>query len=95
VGVDREAKILNISLDEYVKKVVTAFQMSKMTDPLKSQILSSFDTNTIHGLTCIRIRIPKQNDISFVDGNAYYRESSNTIEIQGQRLVSMLKLFTK
>jgi hypothetical protein len=95
VGIEREAKILNINLDEYVKKLVTAFQMSKMTDPLKTQILSCFDTIMIHGLTCIRIRIPKQNEMSFVDGKAYYRENSNTIEIQGQRLVSISKLFIK
>ena len=95
VGIERETKILKISLDEYVKKVVTAFQTSKMTDPLKTQILSSFDAITIQGLTCIRIRIPKQEDISFVDGKAYYRENSSTIEIQGQRLVSVSKLFNR
>lgn len=95
VGIDREAKKLNTSLEEYVKKVVTAFQKSKMTDPLKTQILSSFDTITIHGLTCIRIRIPKQKDMSFVDGKAYYRENSSTIEIQGQKLLSVSKLFNR
>ncbi|MDZ7697754.1 MAG: ATP-binding protein [Deltaproteobacteria bacterium] len=95
VGIDREAIILGISLDEYTKKLVTAFQMSKMTEPLRTQILSSFDTITIHGLTCVRIRIPKQTDMSFVDGKAYYRENSNTIEIQGQKLLSISKLFIK
>ena len=93
VGIEREARILAISLDEYVKKLVTNFHISKMTEPLKTQILSSFDTITIQGLTCIRIRIPKQNELSFVDGKAYYRENSSTIEIQGQKLVSISKLF--
>ncbi len=93
VGIEREANILGITLEEYVKKIVGIFQRANMTDPLKTQILSSFDTVTLHGLTVIRIRLPKQNEVSFVDGKAYYREGSSTIEVEGQRLVAIAKLF--
>ncbi len=95
VGIEREAKILGVKLDDYVKKVVGIFQSTAMTEPLKTQILSCFDVITLYGLTYIRISIPQQKDVSFVDGKAFYREASNTIEIEGPRLLAISKLFSR
>lgn len=95
VGVDREANILNISLEEYVKRIVNTFQQADITEPLKTQILSSFDTVAVHDLSVVRIRIPSQTDVSFVNGKFYYRKNSSTVEVQGQQLVAIAKLFNK
>jgi uncharacterized protein DUF262/schlafen family protein len=95
VGVDREAQILSISLEEYVKMIVNTFQQAEITEPLKTQILSSFDTINAHGLSVVRIRIPPQTECSFVNGEAYYRQDSNTIKIEGQQLVAVAKMFNK
>ncbi|NJD68810.1 MAG: DUF262 domain-containing protein [candidate division NC10 bacterium] len=93
VGVDREARVLDWSLDSYVRFIVDAFQKAEITDPLRTQILASFDAVTVHDLSVIRIRVPQQTDVSFVSGKAYYREGSSTIEIEGPRLVAVSKLF--
>lgn len=93
VGVDRECKIMNLSMSDYVKTIIDKIKISTLTEPLKSQVLSAFDVIQYKGLSIIRISIPKQADISFVGDKSYYRENDNTIEISGQRLVAIAKKF--
>jgi hypothetical protein len=93
VGVDREAKLLRITLDQYVQKIVSVLQNSDLSDPLKTQVLSNFDTITIHGLTVIRVVVPAQRDLSFIGEQAFYRKGSSTVELKGQELVAVSKLF--
>ena len=93
VGVDREAKLLRITLDQYVQKIVSVLQNSDLFDPLKTQVLSNFDTITIHGLTVIRVVVPAQRALSFVGEQAFYRKGSSTVELKGQELVAVSKLF--
>ena len=93
VGVDREANLLRITLDQYVQKIVSVLQNSDLSEPLKTQVLSNFDTITIHGLTVIRVVVPAQRDLSFVGEKAFYRKGSSTVELTGQELVAVSKLF--
>ena len=93
VGIDREAAILNISLDDYVNKILDVFRMSNLRDPLKTQILSSVDTIQVYGFTVIRMVVPPQKNITFVGDKAFTRESSNTLEISGPRLLAISELF--
>jgi hypothetical protein len=94
VGIDREAHVLGLTLDEYVQKVVAVFQSADLSEPLKTQILSGFDTVMVSELTVLTILIPRQKKVSFVGGKAFYRKSPNsTVEIIGEELVSVAKLF--
>ena len=95
VGVEREAALLGISLDEYVNQLVTAFQNSDLGEPLRSQLVASFDTVTLHNLTAIRIVVPRQEDVSFVGDQAFSREGSSTIAVEGPRLLAVSKLFKR
>lgn len=93
VGIEREAKILDISIDEYVKLLVAAFQGSELSPCLKSQILASFDTVTVQGLSAVRIVVPRQAEVSFVGTSAYSRVGSSTVKIEGPQLIAVSKLF--
>jgi hypothetical protein len=93
VGIERESKILEMSVDQYVQKMVGAFQNSSLTEPLKTQILGGFDTISIQGLTVVRMLIPKQKSISFVGQRAFDRQGSSTIEVSGQQLLAVSKRF--
>lgn len=93
VGVEREAVILNVSLDEYVRRIVAVFQQSDLTEPLKGQLLGGFDAITVHGLTVVRILIPKQTSMSFVGNRAFDRHGSSTVEVTGQQLVAVSRRF--
>jgi len=93
VGIEREARILGVSLDQYVQKIVAAFQGSDLTEPLKGQVLGGFDAITVHGLTVVRILIPRQNSMSFVGNRAFGRHGSSTVELTGQQLVAVSRRF--
>jgi hypothetical protein len=95
VGIDREAQLQGISLDNYVQKLISTLQNSALSEPLKTQVLSSFDTITLYGFTVIRITIPAQKDISFLGERSFHRKGSNTVEISGQQLLAVSKLFAK
>ncbi|MCO6173671.1 DUF262 domain-containing protein [Flavobacterium sp. NRK F10] len=93
VGIDRELKLLNGNLDDYINKLMSKISKSNLTDPLKSQVLSQLDVIDYKGVTILRIRIPKQKELSFVGKSSYIRENSKTIELEGPKLISISKLF--
>ncbi|MDZ8026706.1 MAG: DUF262 domain-containing protein [Nostoc sp. DedQUE11] len=96
VGIDREAKIqTKNNVEQYVRILTDAIQNSTLTEPLKTQILTKFDTISYKGYTVIRITVPVQAHVSFVGEKAFTRIDSSTVEIQGRQLLAVDKLFQK
>ncbi|NUM50658.1 MAG: DUF262 domain-containing protein [Flavobacteriales bacterium] len=95
VGVDREFKFFGGKEDNYVNFLLGSIQKSKLSEPLKTQMLSQLDVIDYNGLTVIRLKIPSQKALSFVDKDCFYRENSQTIKIEGQRLIALYELFKK
>lgn len=95
VGINRELKYFNKSIDNYIDFFLSNIQKSQLTEPLKSQALSQIDVVDYKGLTVIRLRIPKQNEISFVGNDCFVRENSKTIKVEGPKLLAISKLFGK
>jgi Protein of unknown function DUF262 len=93
VGIDREAVLRTMSVDQYVQKLVGVIQGSALSEPLKTHILGGIDTIAIQGLTVIRIFVPKQKALSFVGQRAFLRQGNSTIELTGQQLVAAAKRF--
>ncbi len=93
VGLEREAAIQNISLEQYVQRIVSIFQNCGLSEPLKGDILANTEPVTTGGLTVVRIRIPKQAALSFVGEAAYRREGSSNKEIKGPEIVAAMKSF--
>lgn len=77
-GIDHEASSLNIDLELYVKKIIQKIQNSQLTEPLKSSVLNNIDHFNYNGRTILRIGVPAQKSISFVNGEAYMRIDSHT-----------------
>lgn len=94
VGIDRELSLFRGSLDDYINKIMNKIEKSQLTEPLKSQILSQLDVIDYKGLTVIRIRIPKQTELSFVGSESFIRENSKTIKLEGPKLIAISKLFS-
>lgn len=95
VGIDREVKYQNNTLEQYVRVLTNAIQNSALTEPLKTQVLTKFDTISYKGYSVIRITIPTQTEVSFVGDKAFIRKDSSTIEVQGRELLAVSKLFQK
>lgn len=93
VGIDRELNHLGGTLDDYINKMMGKISKSELSEPLKSQVLSQLDVIDYKNLTVIRLRVPKQNELSFVGKKSFIRENSKTLELDGPKLIAISKLF--
>ncbi len=88
VGVDREAKIMSLDLDNYKKLIVDKFRKCLLSEPLKSAVLSRIDCIVYRGLSVICIWIPPQKTYSHVNERVFAREGSSTKEVIGASAMS-------
>ncbi|WP_254564329.1 DUF262 domain-containing protein [Oscillatoria sp. HE19RPO] len=95
VGIDREAKFLCKTLEDYVGILINTLKNSELTNPLKTQVLTRIDTINYKGNSVIRINIPPQKEISFVGEKAFIRQDSSTVEAKGPELLAIFQLFQK
>jgi len=95
VGIDREAKVLGETLEEYVGRLINHIKKSELTNILKTQVLMKIDIIDYKGHSVIRINVPPQKEISFVGEKAFIRENSSTVEAKGPKLLAVSQLFQK
>ncbi|MBE9042136.1 DUF262 domain-containing protein [Oscillatoriales cyanobacterium LEGE 11467] len=95
VGIDREAKIQNKKIEDYVKILTNAILNSNLSKPLKNDVLAKFDTISYKGYSVVRITIPPQADVSFVGDIAFTRKDSSTVKVEGAELIAVSRRFQK
>lgn len=93
VGIDREARCLKKTLEQYIKIIIEHIRESELSNPLKTQVLANLDTIEYKGLTILRICIPSQNSISFVGKYAFTRVDSSTESVEGPDLLALHEQF--
>lgn len=87
VGIDREAKILRISVEDYCRKIVGFIKSSGLPKELISSVLSNIDIIDYHTLSVIRIKVPAQKDISYLNDEVFERQYSDTVKIESPKTV--------
>lgn len=95
VGLVRELKLLALSEEQYLERIIGYVRGSQLSEPVKSQVLSQIDYVEYKGLSVLRIRVPAQKRISFVGDRVFIRENSSTIEATGKKLLAVGDLFPK
>ena len=93
VGIDREVTQLNITIDEYIDKILGAIRTSDLSDPLKTQVLTHIDTVEYKGFSVIRVTMPTQSNVCFVGDDVFIREASSTIKVSGRKLLAVNEVF--
>ncbi|WP_082177976.1 GmrSD restriction endonuclease domain-containing protein [Aeromonas schubertii] len=88
VGVNREAKALGISLEDYHNLIRSSIEKSELSNPLKNSVLSSIDFNAYYGLGIIIITIPEQQEPSYVGDDMYWRDGDNTKIATGAKQIA-------
>jgi Protein of unknown function DUF262/Putative DNA-binding domain len=78
VGVEREARVLGLSVEQYFTKWRDGIKSSALSQPLRDSVLSNMDYNSFYGLGVIVITIPSQRELAYVGDNVYWREGSST-----------------
>jgi hypothetical protein len=94
VGIAREAKCLGTSVDKYLGIIANGITMSDLTEPLKTNVLTSLDVIAYKGMEVVRIRIPRQSQPGFLDQDCYLRAGSSTMKATGPQIAAVSKLFS-
>ncbi len=95
VGIDREASALAVSLENYNREIIRHIENSKLSEPLKTAVLSSVDCIVYRGLSVVCIWIPSQKSLSDVGDIVYARRGSDTVKVEGlKQTKALMALFT-
>jgi hypothetical protein len=83
VGIEREANILGISLEEYVEDFMNSVRNSELSDTLRREITSgNIDPFPYKDLFVIKITVPPQKELSYFNRKVFVRDGSSTIELK-------------
>ena len=93
VGVEREAMVLNLSMDRYLRLIEDKIAQSNLSDPLKTQLRAGIDLITYKGLSVVRIRVPRQAVASFVGDDCFFRTGTSTNKATGPQIAAISRLF--
>ena len=90
VGVNREAKRLGITTEQYFSKWKDGIKKSALTPELRDIVLSNMDFNSFYGLGVIAITIPPQSTLSYVGEELYWRNGDATESAKSPKEVAGL-----
>lgn len=90
VGVNREAKRLNISVEDYLKIIVNHIKKSNLSEHTKSAVLSHIDYNSYFDLGVLIISIPQQSELTYLDEELYKRDGSSNRLVEGNKNIVAL-----
>lgn len=94
VGIDREIKWLGINYDAYINKFIDKIRNSKIDEPLKTQLMSNIDLIEYNKLSVIRVLIPKQDKLTFLEDKIYVRHHNSTKELTNpKQILAQSKIF--
>ena len=93
VGIDRECLVLKIEIEKYQMMLVSKLRSSTLSTALKATV--SIDLVTYKDLSVIRIKVPRQNEISYFNDEAYRREGSSTIKVSQPEAVAISSQFSR
>ena len=95
VGIDREAAVLGITLEDYCRRIVGFIKTSSLSDSLISSVLSNIDIIDYRSMSVIRIKVPPQTEISYYGDEVYERQYNNTVKVESPKAVmSIAKRFS-
>ena len=85
VGIEREAKILNTSIDRYCRYFEDAIDNSNLSRSLVLSVLSNMNIVKYRDLYLLCIIVPPQNEMSYLGDKVFIRKHSNTVEATNPR----------
>lgn len=94
VGIDREIKKMKWSVDQYMRAFIDRIKNSDMDEPLKTQVMSQVDIIEYMGYSIVRIRVPKQNKLTFIGDKVYVRHNNDTKQLTNPKeILAMNEVF--
>lgn len=92
-GIGHDLRILGIDAERYVKRLISEISSLPLSDPLRTQVITSIDHAEYRGMPFVRVRIPRQSDLTQYDGEIPIRKDSETVPMTPAEAVAQSKLF--
>ncbi|MBE9248458.1 DUF262 domain-containing protein [Dolichospermum sp. LEGE 00240] len=95
VGIEREANIQNITLDQYILQISRKIRDSKLPEWLKTSINTSLTPITYHDHTVLMIEIHAGREPVWYDNKLYIRDGheKQSQELSGEKISAVYSLF--
>lgn len=93
VGLEREAKIKGVNLDQYISYITSRISSSNLDSALKTRITKDITPITYHGHTVLMITVTSGSEPVYFDEKLYQRDGANCVEVVGSKQKDIYKLF--
>lgn len=93
VGLEREAKIKGVSLDQYISFITSKISTSNLDSTLKTRITKDITPITYHGQTILMIKVACGTEPVYFDEKLFQRDGANCVEVLGSKQKEIFKLF--
>lgn len=95
VGLNHDLACMKVNMEHYVKRLIKEISATPLADPLKTQLITSLEHAEYRGAPFVRLRVPKQSELTLYDGEYPIRKDSNTVNMSAAEAMSQSKLFSK
>jgi hypothetical protein len=93
VGLEREAVLKGVSLDQYISYITAKISSSGLESSLKSRLTKDITPMTYHGFTVLMIKVVSGSEPVYFEEKLYHRDGANCIEMKGSAQKDIFKLF--
>lgn len=93
VGLEREAKLKGVSLDDYISFITKKISDSSLPSDLRTKISKSITPITYHGMTILMIEVQCGIEPVYFNDKMYQRDGANCVEVKGAKQGEIFKLF--
>jgi hypothetical protein len=93
VGISHDLSILRINLEAYVNNLIRELQKTGLADPLKTHLITCIEHGEYCGAPFVRLRIPKQDDLTAFDGDYPIRKNSDTVNMTAGEVLAQSRMF--
>ena len=93
VGIDREAKILGMTVERYYQLWRENVDKSALSPHLKTDVLSRLDLCIHKGVHILILTIPPQQNVSLFENKIYTRDGDQTVEATPEKIVAISARF--
>lgn len=94
VGLEREAKVKGVTLDEYISYITNLISKSKLEPTLRTRVTKNITPITYHGHTILMINISAGDEPVYFEERLYQREGASCVEVVGSKQKEIFKLFS-
>lgn len=93
VGVLREARVLGLTTEAYVRLFREAIVNSALSEPLKGGMLASLSYSDYYGMGVVVLSVPAQKEVSTLGGEVWIRAGDQTRKASQLEVLSAAKRF--